>query len=573
MVKKGKNFIQYMFRWLLLIFLIFALISVIFHTMTYLQERAYYSEIIEEEQQDRIDYLSKNINAEFTNLKITANMMAGNEQVLELYCKWDFANSFEKNKMIEEIRNALLELDNLDSFVKKSCLYFPEKNMKIDRNDMSSAEGEEMEFFTGLYLEENLIAVYQGKIYIVDAFPKNYLEPIENADDILSIFVIELDGDQIRQELQYSRMTDQDILLLTSPQDEEIYVRTTLGDFGGIFMADDGDRFVIDGEMYRLMRSDYNSQLFCLYYLQNQEFLLMMQQKLVVSILLFVAVILLSILFAFFLFFRKIFRPLEILLVDAFDQIKQSNFSYRIPLPGKDEVFRNLYENFNYMAERIDVLVSKELKQQILINQANFKHLQAQINPHFMYNSYFLLYRLIKKRDIEGSLVVCESLGNFFQYITRDSGDSKSLEEEIRHARSYATIQGYRFQNRIKIDFPELPQKYGYVEVPRLIIQPLIENVFKYVVRDLDEEEETLLRIRYEEDEEHLKIVVENSGNLPEETLLSLRGKIEHPAEGEEITALININTRLNLFFHQEGSLSAERSSLGGLKIMLHLKL
>ena len=259
--------------------------------------------------------------------------------------------------------------------------------------------------------------------------------------------------------------------------------------------------------------------------------------------------------------------------MDAFGQIKRSNFSYRIPLPGKGEVFRNLYENFNYMAERIDVLISRELKQQILINQANFKHLQAQINPHFMYNSYFLLYRLIKKRDIEGSLVVCENLGNFFQYITRDSGDSKSLEEEIRHARSYAVIQAYRFQNKIQIDFPELPEKYGYVEVPRLIVQPLIENVFKYVVGDLDEEEEVQLRVSYEENEEDLLVIVENSGSISDEMLKQIQTRIEQPEEGAEVTALVNINSRLNLFFKQKSSLAVRKSSLGGLKIILYLKL
>ena len=83
-MKKEKNFIQYLFQWLLLVFLFFALVSVVFNILTYLREREYYFEIIEEEQQNRINYLSKNMNEELTNLKITANMMAEDEQVLEL---------------------------------------------------------------------------------------------------------------------------------------------------------------------------------------------------------------------------------------------------------------------------------------------------------------------------------------------------------------------------------------------------------------------------------------------------------------------------------------------------------
>ena len=81
-MKKEKNFIQYLFQWLLLVFLFFALVSVVFNVLTYLREREYYFEIIEEEQQNRINYLSKNMNEELTKLKITANMMAEDEQVL-----------------------------------------------------------------------------------------------------------------------------------------------------------------------------------------------------------------------------------------------------------------------------------------------------------------------------------------------------------------------------------------------------------------------------------------------------------------------------------------------------------
>ena len=61
-MKKEKNFIQYLFQWLLLVFLFFALVSVVFNILTYLREREYYFEIIEEEQQNRINYLSKNMN-------------------------------------------------------------------------------------------------------------------------------------------------------------------------------------------------------------------------------------------------------------------------------------------------------------------------------------------------------------------------------------------------------------------------------------------------------------------------------------------------------------------------------
>lgn len=571
-MKKGKNFVTYLYQRILLLFLLFVFVSVIFNTFTYLREKNYYYEIIEGEQQDRINYLSKNINEEFTKLKITANMMAGDNQVLELYCKWDVSDSFEKNEMSERIQNSIMELNNLNSFVSDSSLFFPDKGVKIDKDGISF-DNSNTDLYTEMYLKNKIVSVENGKIYIIEVYPKNYLEKIEKKEDILSIFVIELSTNQLRQEMQFAKMVDKDILFLLTLEEDRICSATVNNGITQDKIQKNTDSMKINGEEYHVMKSHNNGQFFYLYYLQDQKFLHLIRHKMISNILLFTVIILSVILVVLFLFFQKILHPLEILLVDAFDQIRQSNFSYRIPMPGKEDVFRNLYENFNYMAERLDTLVSKELKQEILINQANFKHLQAQINPHFMYNSYFLLYRLIKKRDIEGSLIVCENLGKFFQYITRDSGDSKSLEEEIRHARSYAVIQGFRFRNRIQIKFPELPEQYWYVETPRLIIQPLIENVFKYVVSDLGEDDEVVLEISYEEDEENLMVTVENSGIISDETLEEIRGKIKNSKENDEITALVNINKRLNLFFRREQSIDIGRSRLGGLKVILYLKL
>ena len=83
-MRREKNLVRYLFQWLLAIFVIFALVSIGFNVLTYLREREYYFEIIEEEQQNRIDSLSRNVNEELTKLKITADMKASSDLVLEL---------------------------------------------------------------------------------------------------------------------------------------------------------------------------------------------------------------------------------------------------------------------------------------------------------------------------------------------------------------------------------------------------------------------------------------------------------------------------------------------------------
>ncbi len=570
-MRRERYFIRYLYKWLILVFFLFIIVSITFNVFSYQRERKYYSEIIEKEQQDRINYLSKNIEDGFVRLKITANMILKEDVVNELYCKWDFVNSYERSELLDSIKMHCLEINNLNSFVSSSAFYLPERGLKVDSNGYEII-GEDVYEFADPELHKDRITVKDGKTYIVEMARKNYLKGWEQ-DNILGIFVIELNTELIQKELQFAKMMDGDILFMTDYLGDVLFFKTAPIDLQGMKVDDVPGEIHMGEEEYILMRSRDEGYFFRLYYMQDQTFIRLIRERMLMSILTFVGVVLLTLLAAFILFYRRIYRPLEILLVDAFAQIKESHFAYRIPLPEKESVFTNLYQNFNYMAERIDTLVSRELQQKILVNQANFKHLQAQINPHFMYNSYFLLYRMIKKGDKEGSLLICENLGKFFKYITRDSGECKSLEEEISHARSYGVIQGFRYQNILHMDFPELPEKYSYIEVPRLIIQPLIENVIKYVVNELDEEEEVVLRVKYEETKEHLLIRVENSGNIEDIQLEKIREKFEELEENEDITALTNISFRLNVFFDQQNSVTVCRSELGGLMVCLYLKM
>ena len=95
-MRRERYFIRYLYKWLILVFFLFTIVSISFNMLNYQREREYYSEIIEKEQQDRINYLSKNIEDGFIKLKITASMILKEDVVKELYCKWDFINSYER---------------------------------------------------------------------------------------------------------------------------------------------------------------------------------------------------------------------------------------------------------------------------------------------------------------------------------------------------------------------------------------------------------------------------------------------------------------------------------------------
>ena len=115
---------------------------------------------------------------------------------------------------------------------------------------------------------------------------------------------------------------------------------------------------------------------------------------------------------------------------------------------GQDE-FGQLYDGFNRMKERIGKLIDEVYVQTSLAQRAQLKQLQAQINPHFLYNSFFILSRRIKRGDYDNAVEIAEHLGDYFRFLTRNESDYIPLRREVEHAQSYAAVQAARFVDRI----------------------------------------------------------------------------------------------------------------------------
>lgn len=130
--------------------------------------------------------------------------MAVKEDIVQdLYCQYDFVNSYERNKMMEDTRKRCLEIDNLNSFVSSSTLILPGKNLKIDRDGYDIVDEDAYAFLLN-GKRNDLIHMENGKAYIFEILNKNYLFDKWSENNILGIFIIELNTGLIRQELQYA---------------------------------------------------------------------------------------------------------------------------------------------------------------------------------------------------------------------------------------------------------------------------------------------------------------------------------------------------------------------------------
>ncbi|MED4954092.1 histidine kinase [Paenibacillus macerans] len=266
--------------------------------------------------------------------------------------------------------------------------------------------------------------------------------------------------------------------------------------------------------------------------------------------------------------YKFIHKPM-LTLVKSFRRMEQGDLSIYIAHESKDE-FRYLYGRFNQMVENLRSLIDQVYKQKIMAQRAELKQLQSQINPHFLYNSFFILNTMAKTGDTERIEQFTTLLGEYFEFVTRNASDLVALEQEIHHARMYAEIQELRFSRRIQVRFDPLPDELRSIPVPRLIVQPIIENAFKHSLEK--KVKDGLIAVRFEKASSQVRIIVEDNGDrLADEALERIRITLHDVRDQAETTGMVNIHRRIRITFGEDSGLQTERSELGGLRVTILL--
>lgn len=259
-------------------------------------------------------------------------------------------------------------------------------------------------------------------------------------------------------------------------------------------------------------------------------------------------------------------RPLRKLHA-SLRKLEEGDLTIQIRHESEDE-FEYIYDGFNHMVQKLSKTIDEVYFQKRLVTEARFRQLQAQINPHFLYNSFFLLSGRIRRSDYKGAEILADYLGTYFRYITRNTSDIAKLSEELEHAEAYARIQESRFSSRIELIWEALPLEAENILVPRLIIQPLLENAFKYGLEE--KEEDGILHVYFQREGEIQKIFIEDNGDTPDAVISSIQEKLSDDYKGE-VTGIVNVNRRLRNYFKNKGGLSIQRGGLGGVLVTVNL--
>ncbi|NWL86324.1 sensor histidine kinase [Paenibacillus sp. 79R4] len=266
---------------------------------------------------------------------------------------------------------------------------------------------------------------------------------------------------------------------------------------------------------------------------------------------------------------RLIYRPL-MRLIYSFRRVQQNKLEYIAVDRGEDE-FGYLYHAFNNTVSSLKTLIEENYEQQIRNQRSELKRLQSQINPHFLYNCFFVLCRLIKSdHQKEKAYQFCLYIGQYFQFITRNTEDEIPLSMEMDHSRTYVEMQRICYGDRIGVEFDD---RVPDMMVPRLILQPIIENAYVHALGNM--RSHGMLRVYGETREETFILCIEDNGDsISELNIQQLNDRLARPHYTfEETTGLINVHRRLQLRYGEEYGITVSRSDLGGLKVTIQLRM
>lgn len=259
-------------------------------------------------------------------------------------------------------------------------------------------------------------------------------------------------------------------------------------------------------------------------------------------------------------------------LVKGFAALRHENFHIRLEIPACSQELDILTDNFNRTAARLQELIDTVYKQEVYTKAIELKQLQSQINPHFLYNSFFALKHLVQDEDCETAELLANHLAEYFQYITRTGNTEVPLTDEYHHALSYLNIQSIRFAGKVDIRVQPLPQRLSGIMVPRLIIQPLLENAFSHGIHS--SATAGIVSLGCDETDGLLRIAVEDSGReLDDNMLYTLCEALAADDQPLETTGLVNIHRRLRLRYGLRSGLRIGRAAIGGMRAELNIDL
>lgn len=228
------------------------------------------------------------------------------------------------------------------------------------------------------------------------------------------------------------------------------------------------------------------------------------------------------------------------------------------------------YNYMNYMTRKMDQLMSEQAKAAEELRLAEFHSLQAQINPHFLYNTMDMINWLAQQgRTAEVSSAV-QSLSRFYKLTLSRKQSISTIAQETEHATIYLEIQNMRYHNSIEF-VSDIPDELMEYQIPKLTLQPLIENAVLHGILEKDDKAGTIVLTGWLEDSSIVLLISDDGVGISPDKLSSILSGEGSSSSGGTNIAVYNTHRRLQILYGTDYGLTYSNNPGGGTEVEIHI--
>ncbi len=326
----------------------------------------------------------------------------------------------------------------------------------------------------------------------------------------------------------------------------------------------------ISNRRIEIFKADELKYNFVVWSLIPRKELVINQNILIRNMAIVLFVLFIFICFLFVVISENLTKPLTY-IITVMEKIKLGDTKLRLKINNNDEIGA-LSTEFNKMLDEIEVLNKKDYQSKILLNESKYKALQAQINPHFLYNTLETMSGVATAQNCDTVSTLCIALANMFRYNLDMVDVNTTLEQEILHLKNYVYVMNVRMNGAIIIEY-DIQSNIRDIKIPKLTLQPLVENSILHGYKNkLDK---VKIKISVHKQKDFFEISVEDNGEGIDEDRINkkLSNSLNTSLNKKESIGLDNINARLQLLFGEEYKLRVNNNDTGGTKVTLTVPL
>lgn len=255
---------------------------------------------------------------------------------------------------------------------------------------------------------------------------------------------------------------------------------------------------------------------------------------------------------------RRMCRPLEN-IIKHMKLLEKEQFSTRVEVHGNDEISL-LARQFNKMAQKIQSLIEEVYLVNIRKKELELRALQAQVNPHFLYNTLDMIYWTAKVENAPETSDMINSLSNFFRQALSGEDGFTTVENEIEHLRYYVVL---RQQSKKPFDFDlNVDHTLLSCRVIKSVLQPLVENAIIHGIRDIDDGK---IQVDIFVSGDNIVYTIADNGQGID--VLDMNALLDRTEENNRGFGIKNINDRIQLMYGKKYGIYFENVTGGGAKV------